>query len=68
MFWYHGWGMGSVMILWVVILVVIVWLITRLLSGGARDDRSSETILKQRYARGEINREQYEQQLADLRR
>ncbi len=68
MFWYHGWGMGTMMIVWVVVLVVIVWVVMRILSGSERGDESPEAILKRRYARGEITREQYDQQLTDLRR
>ena len=71
----HGdwmWGMGGVMGLgWILILVVIVavvWLLVRgpLGGGAASDRRSALDILKERYARGEIGREEFEQKKRDL--
>ncbi len=68
MFWYHQWGMGLMMFGTFIVVVIIVWLVVRLIDQGTRSDQSPEAILKRRYARGEINREEYEQQLNDLRR
>jgi putative membrane protein len=49
---------------WVVILVVVVVILARKSPGPG----SPETILKRRYAAGEISREQYEQMLIEIRR
>jgi uncharacterized membrane protein len=49
---------------WVVILVVAVVLIGR--SRGGLE--SPENVLKRRYASGEINKDQYDRMLQDLRR
>jgi putative membrane protein len=71
----HGdwmWGMGGFMGLgWIVILIAIVavvWLLMRgPLAGGARTERRSALdILEERYARGEIGREEFEQKKRDL--
>lgn len=58
-------------LLWVAVVVVVVLLFWRLIAnreGTRRGDDSPEAILKRRYARGEIDREQYERMLEDLRR
>lgn len=72
--WGYGYGNGLAhMIIWVVILIAIiigiVWLV-RLLS--AKDDRvlprrrAGLDVLEERYARGEINREEYLQKKQDM--
>lgn len=60
-----GMGLGMTL-LWVVLIAALAWLVAGALS-GARDDRRSGgdpqealEILKQRYARGEIDRDEYE--------
>ncbi|MGE3411146.1 MAG: SHOCT domain-containing protein [Dehalococcoidia bacterium] len=69
----YGMHMGS-MWLWSVIglavVVVLVWAMVRAGGAAARPhaDESPEAILKRRYARGEIEREEYERALTDLRR
>ncbi|MFW6078537.1 MAG: SHOCT domain-containing protein [Gemmatimonadota bacterium] len=69
-----AWGMMLFMTLfWVAVIALVVWLIVRLTRGGgaaggaARGDRAEE-ILRERYARGEIDRESFERMLDDLRR
>jgi putative membrane protein len=58
---------------WIVglaVLVVLVWAITRAAAPppAGRTEDSPEAILKRRYARGELNREEYDRTLADLRK
>lgn len=72
----HDWGVGWWAfggLIWLVALVlVIIGLVTvlRWLFGGkghhARSPSSALAILEERYARGEINREEYEQRRRDL--
>ena len=65
-----GWTMW---LFWPAILVVVAYVVYRL-AVPSRGDRSRnpsqtpETILKHRYASGEIGKEEYERRLADLRR
>jgi putative membrane protein len=68
-----GWGMGLMMFLgvifWAGIITLIVWVITRLTrrQPDARGANPSPLdIARERYARGEITREQYEQLKKDL--
>jgi putative membrane protein len=69
--WGFGWGHWVFGILfWVVILLVIVGLF-RGLSGniGGRGDSGRKTaldILKERYARGEIDKKEFEEKKRDL--
>ena len=72
---WSGYGMhtGWMWLWWIfglVVLVLFVWVISRGAAGSAltRGDDSPETILKRRYARGEMDREEYERRLTDLRK
>ncbi len=70
-----GWGglwMGFGMILWLVVIVAIVWIAVRLLSravGGppmmaSPPGPSPADELRMRFARGEIDEEEYRRRLA----
>jgi putative membrane protein len=67
-----GWGMGFgwifMILFWALVILGVValakWLFFADGAGGA--GKSALDILKARYARGEINREQYEQMRRDL--
>jgi len=70
--WHYSpwWHMGFMWVFWLVLLILIVWLLVRAASdgkAGAPPD-SPEQIAKRRYARGEINKDEYERMLNDLRR
>jgi len=68
--------MGGMWLLWLVVIVAVVLAVMFLArtaggSGGPaapHRGESAEEILRRRYARGEIDREQYEKMLSDLRR
>jgi len=66
-----GWGIGW-MILWAVILIGIVALVVWWASTAARTSPSNHEgpleILKLRYARGEIDHDEYRKRLEVLRR
>jgi putative membrane protein len=70
----HGWGMGwgwggmwlgpLFMIAWFALLVAVIVLVVRWLGGGsigaASSPRTPREILDERFAKGEIDREEYE--------
>ncbi|NKE70143.1 SHOCT domain-containing protein [Candidatus Manganitrophus noduliformans] len=70
-----GYGMGLWMVLnllfWLLVIVGVVLLAVWAVDRGSRgrSDRESESaleILKKRYARGEISKEEYEEKKLDL--
>ena len=69
-----GWGMGfgmiSMVLFWVLVIVGIVILVRWIAAGssGARQApaKTALDILKERYARGEIGREEFEQKKRDI--
>lgn len=68
MHWYDhmnwGWGGGLMMILWIVLLVAIIFWIVRAAQRSGNQSSQSESamdILKKRYARGEISKEEFEE-------
>lgn len=70
-----GWGMGFggifMILFWVVIIVAVVTLVRWLASGSSRFDlpreKSALDILNERYARGEIDKEEFEQKKRNLK-
>lgn len=71
-----GWGWGMmifVWLFWIALIALVVWLVWRMaVRGGTgvsaeREDRA-EALLRERYARGEIDRESFGRMLEDLRR
>ena len=67
---YGGWWMvfGTVwmVIFWGGIIALIVWGITRWTRGESRHRREPLEIAKERYARGEISKEEFEHLKKDL--
>lgn len=70
--WGHGfghWGFGILFwVLLIVVLVVLVMNVNKGMGGNGRDrtDKSALDILKERYARGEIDKDEFEQKKKDL--
>lgn len=64
-------GLGGFMgLFWILLLVLLVWLLVGVLrprGDGAGDGPSAREILDRRYARGEIDAEEYHKRLDDLR-
>lgn len=68
----HGFfGGGFMWLIWIVLIVVVVWGISAA-TGGARQpprrDKSALEILEERYARGEIDKKEFEERKSDLLR
>lgn len=73
MHWGDGWGIGFgggffMIIFWILVIVGIVLLI-KLVWEGPKNISGSETaldILKKRYAKGEISKEEFEEKKKDI--
>ncbi len=64
-----GWGMGFGWIIGLIILVAIIWIIVKTFNQNnksAQRDKSALDILKERYARGEINKEEFDEKKKSL--
>ena len=68
-----GWFGGILMVIfWIAVIIGIIflirWLVQSTSSGGhgARSEESAMEILKKRYARGEIDKKEFEQKKKDL--
>lgn len=71
--WGWGWGMLGIvqMLLWWVLVILGIAVLAKWLFGGGprRDERGADRaleILGERYARGEINKDEYEQKRRDI--
>ncbi len=71
--WGMGWGMGLgwlfFILFWVLIILGVLYLI-KLIAGGGRSKKTTEEtpldILKRRYAKGEISKEDFDKMKEDL--
>jgi len=74
---YAGFGGIISLIFWIIIIVLIVWAVKSLARGGSFHDGpmmhhgipkedSALAILRERYAKGEINKEEFESRKKDL--
>ena len=64
-----GYGMGILaLIFWILVIIGLVLLIKYLWEGGGakRGEESALEILKKKYARGEISKEEFEEKKKDL--
>lgn len=77
MMWWYGYGWGGMflmllsMVLWVVVFALIVWALIRWLAPGTRATStglSAMDILRERYARGEIDATTFDQMREHLER
>lgn len=70
MYEWHGYGGGMMWIFWILIIVLLIWVFAsaiRRSSDSSSERKSAMDILKERYARGEIDREEFEQKQKDLK-
>jgi len=74
MHWDYGWGMGfgfqwMLMILFLILIILGIVYLVKAIAGGTKKGEKEETaldILKKRYAKGEINKEEFERMKDDL--
>ena len=65
--WWMGFGGLWMLVFWVGLIALIVWGISKLVGrGGYTPKRDPIDVAKERYARGEISREDFEQLKKDL--
>ena len=73
---YGGWGAGGMMgsfwggfmmiVFWVLIALLIMWLIREARGNGLQSGLKALDILKERYAKGEISKEEFETKKKDI--
>ncbi|OHB15248.1 MAG: electron transporter RnfE [Candidatus Zambryskibacteria bacterium RIFOXYC1_FULL_39_10] len=67
---YGGWFGGGIMmvVFWVLLVVFIVWIVREVggKNSSPRSNSSALEILKERYAKGEIDKEEFESKKKDL--
>lgn len=71
MYGYHWWGMGFGWLIGIVFIVLIIWLVARPRYYDYHQRWSSNSaidILKERYAKGEIDKAEFEEKKRDLSR
>ncbi|WP_240928260.1 SHOCT domain-containing protein [Maribellus sediminis] len=64
-----SWGMGFGWLAGLAILVLIIWAVTKSVNSGnsvPTERKSALDILKERYARGEINKDEFEEKKSVL--
>ena len=70
--WMEGWPMGFMWfgpLIFLLLIAALVWALARGMGPGASMSRQTpEDILKERYARGEIDQDDYKRRLSDLRK
>jgi putative membrane protein len=71
---FGGFGMGFGIILWLAVIALVVWAVVRFFPNQDRESRGggsagepSEETLRRRFAKGEIDAEQYERSLDVLK-
>ncbi len=69
----YGWGMGAgwitMVLFWVVVVLGVMFIAQRVRCGrGSAQGETPMDILKKRYAKGELTKEQYEKMKNDLRK
>ena len=63
-----GWFGGGIMMIafWVLLIVFVVWAVREIGGKNSRPSSNALEILKERYAKGEINKEEFESKKKDI--
>lgn len=67
----HGWGMGWWWIAGLIVMAIVVWLVVKAISptkptNAQHSNKSALDILKERYALGEIEKQEFEERKRNL--
>ena len=69
----HGWAMGGMWFFWILFWILVIAGVVLIVNGLIQRDRGGRTneespldILKKRYAKGEIDQEQFERMKREL--
>lgn len=66
----HGWGMGWWWIIGLILVIAAVWIVVKSMNpnsdSGQKTGKSALDILKERYARGEIYKKEFEERKKNL--
>jgi len=66
----NGFGLGipglGMILVWGAIILLLVWLVRTFSRTSDGKEKSARKIIDERYARGEIDRQEYEQKKRDL--
>lgn len=71
MWWGNGYGWVWMVIIWVLVIGGVVWLFSQTSSGNRSNDRETDgarRILDERFARGEIDEDDYRRRRDELSR
>jgi len=63
---YYGYGGHIMWVLFLILIAVIVYLILQNMRPGKKNGQSPLDILKSRYAKGEITKEEFERMKKDI--
>jgi len=70
MFGNQGFMGGFMWIFWIIVIVGLVflikWIVQQNKPGESKSEENSLEILKKRYAKGEVNKDEFEQKKKDL--
>ena len=65
----HWFGVGFMWVFWIVLIVAVIWGAKAMSSNGKNtsdNQKSALDILKDRYAKGEIDKKEFDQKRKDL--
>lgn len=66
----HHWGMGWWWIIGLIVLIAIIWIVVKSMNQNTgftqSPEKSALNILKERYAKGEIDKNEFEERKKDL--